>query len=648
MRILFSETVLLLVLGLFMGVHSLEAEVSVDPDTVGADSSFIIQVMFDESLGRGGIVSVQIPDDNLTSSTLNRGLTFRSANADSSLSCTQLTRAPPKLSHCTYQNMKHIKIYLSNEQFILAGQTIKIRVENASKNPSSLWWKDKSLKVSTYTLESPVQVESRSDFVLLSSLSPAALTMLSQPLLSSSEIGKPSQSITLSFQAYSAIPANGSILVVFPCRFKTSTQIFWYLNANFTITTFKVNGIDNVSQVSHQITNVYDGSTKLSIKAAKDLPASASFEVALSEFNNPIEQGHRVVIQTFDNLGAQMDQSSGSDLLVAQTPATISGAAAKASLDSGSRKVNQSSGIKLELTSPIPFPKGCLLRVGIPTASKTALKESLRYIYAYGMFGQIRSLPFKFVNDSLIEVEDACNTHAPLNDKAAALKLKYLRNPDTVRATESFSFSVYDSSRRLLLQTEASDSLKIAASEFSPADLSAAQILPQNQTIKEKNDLIFRLTLTNALDAKRNAQINISIPEDFQLLDQCTFTGLSAGLVSTKSCAVDVNGRTVQIRIRGQDTQQLDFDHLQGVWSCCQSSEPAKVGRGHWRLRRKDHDGRTARRPRQSLQSLQHCCRKPLCSKHGVHSQPERLRESLDAAQLHDLARIGLWLSHFN
>jgi len=325
---------------LFMGVSSLEAEVLVDPDTVGADSSLVIQVMFDESLGRGGVISVEIPDDNLPSSSLNRGLTFRSENADSSLSCTQLTRGPPKLSHCTYQNMKHIKIYLSNEEFILAGQTIKIRVENACKNPSSLWWKAKSLRVSTYTLESPVQVESRSSFILLSSLSPAELKMLSQPLLSSSVIGTPSQSITLSFQVKSAIPAGGSIQVVFPCRFKTSTQIFWYLNANFTIKTFKVDGIDNVAQVSHDVTNDPAGNSKLSIKAMKDLSASASFEVTVSEFNNPISQGHQVVIETFDNLGAQMDQSSGPDLLVAQTPATISGAAAKVSLDSGSQKVS--------------------------------------------------------------------------------------------------------------------------------------------------------------------------------------------------------------------------------------------------------------------------------------------------------------------
>jgi len=185
--------------------------------------------------------------------------------------------------------------------------------------------------------------------------------------------------------------------------------------------------------------------------------------------------------------------------------------------------------------------------VGIPPALKTSIKESLRYVYAYGMFGQIRSLPFKFVSDSLIEVEDACNTHAPLNDKVASLKLKYLQNPDSVRETESFSFSVQDSSRRLLLQTEASESLKIAASEFSPADLSTAQILPQNQTVGEQNDLVFRLMLASSLNAERSVQINISIPNNFQLLDQCTFTGLSEGLVNTKSCKVDVGGRMVQI-----------------------------------------------------------------------------------------------------
>lgn len=69
----------------------------------------------------------------------------------------------------------------------------------------------------------------------------------------------------------------------------------------------------------------------------------------------------------------------------------------------------------------------------------------MRYIYAYGMFGSnIRSLPFSFEDESTVRILDACNTHSILNDQEAIIKIKYFKNPDTVRDSDHFQLQIYD------------------------------------------------------------------------------------------------------------------------------------------------------------------------------------------------------------
>ena len=114
-------------------------------------------------------------------------------------------------------------------------KSIKISIKDACKNPSSLYWADKSLHVSTYTLDTEQLIEQQTDFIWLSSLKPDTVGVLSQPILASPVVGLSSQKVTLSFRTPSAIGVNGYILLNFPCRFKTTSKTFWYVNNNFTI-----------------------------------------------------------------------------------------------------------------------------------------------------------------------------------------------------------------------------------------------------------------------------------------------------------------------------------------------------------------------------------------------------------------------------
>ena len=57
--------------------NAIDAIVDLYPTTVGSISSMNISIMIDSSLGKGGIVTIQIPDDNISQKNqLNSGLQF--------------------------------------------------------------------------------------------------------------------------------------------------------------------------------------------------------------------------------------------------------------------------------------------------------------------------------------------------------------------------------------------------------------------------------------------------------------------------------------------------------------------------------------------------------------------------------------------
>lgn len=69
-------------------------------------------------------------------------------------------------------------------------------------------------------------------------------------------------------------------------------------------------------------------------------------------------------------------------------------------------------GIKIDFTSPIPFSVGCIIHIQIPQALSTNLYSTVKYVYAYGLFGVMQSLPFRVEANSLI-INDACNEFLP-------------------------------------------------------------------------------------------------------------------------------------------------------------------------------------------------------------------------------------------
>ena len=145
--------------------NALEAEIGLSPDWVGAVSTMTLTVMFDESLSRSGVVKVEVVDkEGLDSS--NAPLSF---NAQSQISCT----ASVSLESCITSNSKEIYLKLG-ARHILAGDSVTFTLTNACKNPSSLYFKNQSLKISTLN-QYGAQIESRDTNLFLQSLTPAPI-----------------------------------------------------------------------------------------------------------------------------------------------------------------------------------------------------------------------------------------------------------------------------------------------------------------------------------------------------------------------------------------------------------------------------------------------------------------------------------------
>jgi hypothetical protein len=104
--------------------EGLEAILSVSPAVVNSISDFQLMISFDESIGKGGIITVIIPDpsdqisEDFSENSLNKALEFNDASL---LTCysDDIT-----LQSCLTPSSSQLDIYVDPNQFILAGDTI--------------------------------------------------------------------------------------------------------------------------------------------------------------------------------------------------------------------------------------------------------------------------------------------------------------------------------------------------------------------------------------------------------------------------------------------------------------------------------------------------------------------------------------------
>jgi hypothetical protein len=170
----------------------------------------------------------------------------------------------------------------------------------------------------------------------------------------------------------------------------------------------------------------------------------------LTEFNNPIEINPDIGIQvtTFDNLMSKIDQSVIVPLSVS-TPANIADSIVR--LDSGSSVVAQQSGLRFDFSSPIPLVAGCIINIKVPESFSTDLDTNLKYLYAYGLFGSMKSLPFTS-SGNIIEIQDACSTLL-MNEMIGSIKIKYFKNPDSVRDSGDFEIMIKDMNSNMIAKS---------------------------------------------------------------------------------------------------------------------------------------------------------------------------------------------------
>lgn len=89
------------------------------------------------------------------------------------------------------------------------------------------------------------------------------------------------------------------------------------------------------------------------------------------------------------------------------------------------------------------------------------------------MFGSLTSVPFEISNGEkntqTLKIIDACKSLI-MNTERAIIKLRLLKNPDSVRDTENFRLSIKDSNGNLVVAlNDGENTMKLPASSFEAA-----------------------------------------------------------------------------------------------------------------------------------------------------------------------------------
>jgi hypothetical protein len=141
-------------------VQALEATIEVEPNIVGVRSDLHLHVMFDQSLGWGGVIQLTIPEEGEVETEMSHGLLFN--NELTEFVCEQLDSEHGDMSHsmnheeetverCEVLNGKTLEITMKSDVFVLAGSSLELRIVEVTTNPTSLWYADKSLILTTLT-----------------------------------------------------------------------------------------------------------------------------------------------------------------------------------------------------------------------------------------------------------------------------------------------------------------------------------------------------------------------------------------------------------------------------------------------------------------------------------------------------------------
>ena len=144
------------------------------------------------------------------------------------------------------------------------------------------------------------------------------------------------------------------------------------------------------------------------------------------------------------------------------------------------------------------------------------------------------------------------------NDSIGTIKVKYLKNPHSVRDTESFKLIIKDSENNTLVSSEGLD-LIMGKDMFEAKPFEWIQIVASNQTVMALNDIMVMFKVGSTLDINLNPSMSIRVPPSLTLKDYCSFESLTERvLTNNASCRVDKN--LSQITVSGFVTQSLTTD----------------------------------------------------------------------------------------
>lgn len=130
---------------------------------------------------------------------------------------------------------------------VIAGETLIVLINDCCRNPSSLFFRDKSFKVTTLTSEGRL-IEEKTSNVVFKSLTPRAITTFDVEH-GSTVLGAEQTTFGVFFSITSTIPAPGKVEIIFPPRLDAQTSPNeGFVRPDYTVTEFTMNGLTQVVQ----------------------------------------------------------------------------------------------------------------------------------------------------------------------------------------------------------------------------------------------------------------------------------------------------------------------------------------------------------------------------------------------------------------
>ncbi|CAI2378427.1 unnamed protein product [Moneuplotes crassus] len=484
--------VLLMIFTLTHGATLSSTGVSIDPNTVNADSTLSLYSTLATIVPAGGRLVLTLP------STM-------SVSTATTLSC--LFTEPSSLPIASCSNVGNVvTITLGTTQ--LSNSFFQVNILKVVNPPSTT-------PTNTFIFRtedsSGTTLDQQTTNILLVATSGALSSITLTP---ASQVVGETTTLTLSFQNTHTIMTGGKIKVTFPKwnpGALLDSQKLSMIETGFAITSITTNL--NSGSLSATFTN--DVLT-LSNAVTSDIAAGSTITFSVTNFKNPISTATHsgFTVQTTDSSDGIID--TGTATIRITTASAVYNGAFTASTTS---VVQENSVFRVIFQVPVPLESGCIVEIKFPTDFTSF---SINEVRGYSLFGGsiVKSGGSFNAGSNTYTLPNSCTSYVSSGTQGI-LDFDSIQNPQSIKITGSIEIYVKDSSQYLIGQLTTG-----VTHTSTTGTITSVSLIPENTIVSTSTSATLKFLPSHNLLADES-KIIITLPSDVSATDQSTTTACS-------------------------------------------------------------------------------------------------------------------------